>query len=343
LKEDLAAMDCERPNSRLGESAKKTLEETKGAISDARSQIKVLESNISSFKKILSMLETNGCPISDKLICTTDKTVVTSEIEESIASTDKMVVALNEKLNLALKKEAEAYSTLKEHEAAFALYQKKLLKLQQIEMLEKADVKEPVNVDVSDLELLQKKSAMLSEELERARKLEESQKAQDECERLSVTIAMYNEIIEALSPKNGVRQKMLESSAKPLTSHLNDSLGNILPGKCVMVDASDGFKVKVGDIGSVYKYDFSAASSSEQARIALAMFNMLNSLSGFRVLMLDNLDVFDAKSLEHVFDFVQSNEVLDNYDSIFLAGIDNDQLKDVTSRLKPANAKVIQL
>ena len=341
-REQMNKIDCKRPNEKHIETLTEQLAQSRKAATDNSSTIKVLEGNVSSLRKVLAGLGTSKCPISDKLTCTTDKTSVQGEVSESIESSEKKLAELRLEKETNAKKEEELSDLLEAERQNSLLYQKKLQLIQQVEALEKTDIKQPQEVDASQLPAIQSRLEILSEELTLATSYAKSlaaKKKADAAEKLSL---LYDEITKALAPKSGIRQVMMESSAAPLAAHLNEQLNNLLPGRSVSIDTSDGFTVKVGDdAGGVISFD--SASTSERTKIAIALFDMLNALSGFRIMMIDNTDSFDAESLGLVLDYVQDEETLDRYDSIFIAGVSNAELESAISGISNADCQIIRL
>ena len=336
------AIICERPNDRYAETQNKKLQDVQKQIADTIATGTVLKNNIEAFRKILTGLSTSSCPVSEKLTCTTDKTAVSGEIEANIAESEKTRTELLATHTKLTEDEKDIKALLQKITENNALYQKKTLLMQQIDALEKADQKEPVLPDTTQLTALQNKMKTLSEELASAQKYNESQKAQERAKKAKARENMYDELTKVLAPKSGIRKLMIESSAKPLQEHMNDCLTNLMPDRHVVVDASDGFTVMVGD-STGELIEFGSISASEQIRIALVMFDMLNALSGLRILIIDNLDTFDSANIGIVFDYIQQKETLDKYDTIFLAGVSNGELMQALRRITEPDMQIITM
>ena len=335
-------IDCKRPNAQHASSLNEQLAQTRKTITDHTGTIKVLEGNIASLNKILGNLGTSKCPISDKLSCTTDKTAVQGEISENVKSSEEKSAELRIQKEAAVKKEAELHGLLEKEKQNSILYEKKLQLLQQIEALEKADIKEPEKIDVTRLPDLQRRLDYLNEELALAQNYAEAQKAKEKADRTEKRGLIYDELTKALGPKSGIRRIMMESSAAPLADYLNGQLADLIPGRDVKIDTTNGFAVKVGD-GTGKTIDFASASTSERTRVALALFDMLNALSGFRILMIDNLDSFDKETLALVLSFIQKQETLDRYDNIFLAGVSSLELESALSSIALPDYQIIRM
>ena len=89
LQKQIDAITATKPN----DEAKKDLSTRKASCNDtvskANSMIAMLENNIEVFKNTLENLNKPVCPISEKLVCTTDKSKVKEELEELVTSNEE--------------------------------------------------------------------------------------------------------------------------------------------------------------------------------------------------------------------------------------------------------------
>ena len=336
------AIKCRRPVDKRADELNSQLAECRKSLSDHAGTVRVLEGNIASFGKILADLSTSKCPISDSLVCTTDKTAAKGEISDSIDRSGKKLAELRALIAELTSKEADTVKLLEAERENSLLYQKKLQLTQQAQVLENAGVAKPEPIDVAKLPALQRRLEYLKEELSLAVSHAESLKHKAAADKAKMREEVYGELVDALGPKSGIRKIMLENSAAPLADHLNGMLAGLMPGRPVKIDTGDGFAVMVGDrTGKLI--GFGSASASEQIRIALALFDMLNALSGFRVLLLDDLDSFDADTLGLIVEYAMSRETLDRYDTVIMAGVSNAELENAVGGISHQDFQVIRM
>lgn len=315
-----------QPSASAKQALESELERTVTDINEKKSTLKVLDSNIDMFRNTLANLATDKCPISAKLICSTDKTQVRSEItallEENekqkktlvcaVETAEKKVVILKEK-KAAIEKAASDYADVK---AAYERY--KLLK----ETLPAVPVA-PVKPSVDDI------SAKLAE-IENAKKVFYSYQAACEAKKnaeiLSERIKVYDKIVKALQPKGGAIDMITECAFVPLIKYCNSKAAMIDPDLSVAVRINGGVHFML--IHKNIPVDIKDASSGEQLIIAMLIVDMLNSLSGANVLLLDDLDKLDGDRMNALLHFLTTNN---SYDNVFLAAVDHKDTIDLLS------------
>jgi DNA repair exonuclease SbcCD ATPase subunit len=325
------AITATKPSPKGVADVKKSLEDSLREITESERTISVLKNTVEQMTKLIEQLNKPICPISEKLVCTTDKTVVSDEVLTGLENARSELETLQAKLfSLKGAKEALEAKSKQLNDDAIA-YQKRIDYLAQAEQLGKSLIKLPKQPVEKGAEELQFQLKTLNEEYDLAVKYDAASKAAGELEKLDKKLEVYQELVDALSPKNGIRQKILESRAAQLEDHCNDRLSFILPAYKLKFDMSDGMKIMLEDAdGNVISYE--SVSRGEQLRVRFIMLDLINALSGFRLLMLDDLDTLDVESLSALLDLLKDEEILKGYDHIFLCGIDHpdtaDKLKD---------------
>lgn len=196
-------------------------------------------------------------------------------------------------------------------------YQAKLLYLEQYENEKKVNLTEPVRPDLDLLARLQARVKMLQDELDAATKYARAQEAEKRSIVLRKSVGIQQELVEQLSPKGGVRQKVLEYHIRPLQDYCNGKMGDVLSGYDMVLDTSDGFQVLFADKAGGGMISYKSLSKGEQLRAAYVLMSMFNALNQFRILMLDNLDGLDDECCQLLFGLIQKD--LDDYDHVFPA------------------------
>jgi len=303
--------------------------------------IAVLIRDVERFDKLIEELGQPVCPISDKLVCTTDKTVVTGEISIGREDASGELVILNaevSKLKQDLEDSQEEFKRLEDRRDA-AFEKEKLLQL--IETFEKTMPVKPVEPTVLKLEELTAYLKYLDEEYTLALRYEDSLQTKEELEAKQRRRAVFQEIVEALSPTDGVRKKILEHQRENLERYCNEKAKRILPKYRIQLDAADGMRVRLMDDGG-NTIGYGAASKSEKIRIMLILMDMINALSGFRILILDDLESLDKERLRQLVELIQSEDIMDSYDHIFLSGVDHTEFVNAMKALPSADCNLIE-
>lgn len=278
------------------------------------------QSHASYYRKVLDTLNDPVCPISKKLICTTDKTAVKAEIEMQIkrceASIEEAEVKYADSTVVLNTLEARQATIVQRQEA----YKRKIMLLSQLEKAEKLTITIPEVPDSKIITTLRSTYESLSREYKAAVRYEEAMDAKKKAEIAEKAVETYSELVTLLSPKGGARQKILEHNIAPLEAYCNDKAKKVLPRYAVKLDISNGFRMVFSDsAGNIIPYE--GISSGERIRALYILVDMLNALNQFRILILDNLDGLDKESFCELLNVIEENE--DDYDHIFLAFIDH--------------------
>ena len=304
-------------------------------LSSCNATITTLQYNIRTFERTLEGLEKPVCPISDKLVCTTDKTLVKEEVISLIDSNKvELEKAINqkkvieEKIATILAKIKEFNSKLdaiREVEGLFAKRKALLSSLPEIPT-------KPVEPKIKPLSVAEKTQLIKDKETVMRHKM--SQEAEAKVSELEDKLKLCEELITLLSPKKGLREKIIELAIKPIVSHANERAKELKVNFKIDLISDNGIKL-------VYNKDTSEhsemlpldnASSGEQLYCLLLIADALNSLSGVGVMIIDDLDKLDNEALNSLFKFLSTPTLLDNYDHIFLSMVNHSDSLDILSK-----------
>ena len=126
----------------------------------------------------------------------------------------------------------------------------------------------------------------------------------------------------------------MTKAVDPLAEYCNELAEKMFQGKEIYFDVTNGLKVclkqTLPETGESVIIPFEGCSTGEQFRILLIVMDMINQLSGYNILVLDNLDVLDTQAMQAVLEFLHDNG---SYDHVFLAGIDKEEMKQVFEKV----------
>lgn len=300
-------------------SATKLVDETRLALQTARQDAKNLQ-------KTLDMLATSRCPISNTLVCTTDKTSVRSELENAIDlkldSADMLEVRLQE----YAKNLEDARRICDDLVKQESMYKMRLSATQQVERLREAQMTAPEKPDSTVLakmeDELTKLRAMYAVAIQYESAAEHAKRAKALTRRLEIAETLVKE----LAPNGGIRKQVLAHSIGPMEDVCNESMNIVLPKYKLRFDTDDNFNIVFED-GVGNRISFDSLSNGEQLRVVFVLMLMLNQVNQVRILMLDNLNDLDITTFQN---FLKMLEAVDPtyYDHIFLSGIDHEGFID---------------
>lgn len=315
---------AKKPDELIKTSAEQQVRNCDKAILAQQTTLNVLGSNVAMFEKTLANLDTSVCPLSNKLVCSTDKTAVKEEILQVIADNKKQMLSLtNEIADLKSKKNAaneaiQKYNAdLEKFRNAQAIYDKyRFFKDNIPEIPEKPEERPSLEENRERLDELKKvREQIICFEL--------AEKSKQEYTELSKELGIYEELVKNLNPKGGILERIIEFAFKPLIEHCNNRAKTLKADFEIAVKVDNGIRFLCKSKSDSGYLSLESVSSGEQLLAIFLIVDMLNTLSGFNILMLDDLDKLDEAALEGLMKLILNPEVLDTYDHIFLATVNH--------------------
>lgn len=342
VKNQIAALD-EKLKSVEGapeQSPAPAYEAAKEELRAAEGTLRMLTAGADAVKKALATLECSTCPLSDKLVCTTDKTPIREELNTSIAASEKeikkqekKIAKLNEKVTaagnlLALYNEAER---IRQHRPAL----EERLKIAESSMPKLPEVpKKPATVyDPNALSMIQEKLSMFP----LVKKLEAYKK---QWEVLSREVEDLETLVSALAPNGRVRNQITQNYLLAFEQFCNDKADVLKPGMRLRFLSGKGITpvLDVRGDGNFLPYD--ALSGGEKILMVYLLLGMFNEMCGLRILILDELSVLDTENFGLLLDVIKNNA--DDYDQVFLAMVDHEDMMKTLEKKFP-DAKPLDL
>ena len=313
-------------------AASEAVQSKQALISELTAQIATWVDTRKRLQVILTNLAAPVCPISKKLICTTDKSFLSNEISAEITAAEQQIVKATELRKKAVAEMSDLEKMRMELNRRQQNYQIKQVLIGELDSLRKSLVVLPKKPQLppSDIE---QRIERLQTEKRSIEALQAAQVAAKQVEILQDSISTYDELVALFAPNGGARQKVLEHNIAPLQDYCNEHIASILPRYSLKFDVSKGFDIFVEKSGSPDLIPYKALSTGERIRVMYLLTDMLNALNGFRILILDNLDGLDKSGLESICRLIL--EHADDYDHVFLAAINTVEAEEVFSSILP--------
>lgn len=327
LAQKIKEITAKAPEPGAKEQLEKQMQEVQDRINSRSSTLLVLKKNVETLEKTLKALDTPYCPLSDKLICKTDKSAVKEEISETVRAAQEEIAAIERELSELKTRVAllEAkQKQLKEEETA---YQQKVMLYQKYTFLKDhlPDVPEKPAEPESPAKYAKEK-----EELNRQKalivKMEQAHESELKVKEVSNRLEVIEQLLDVLNPKKGIREKVVECALAPLVAFCNAKSEKLRSGFALNIAINNGVHLQYRTNPSMQFIDVASASAGEQLFVAFLILDMLNELTGYRVLMMDDLDKLDAEAFESMIKLLTSEEVLKSYDHILLGAVNHAQV-----------------
>ena len=306
------------------------LNERKTAVS---STIAVLEKDIATFQKMLANLGSSKCPLSDKLVCTTDKTAIQEELEEQVRLNQAEIDKLKNEMSDIASKIKMFEKQIEDFNAENDKYQAANLLSSQIKALRAALVDlPPVPVEPKSSSDADAKIRILNEEKAAVMKYMLAEENGKKIPVLESRMNTIQELVTALNPKGGVREKIISHALAPLVAHINTRASELKLDIDIDIRVDKGSHIFCKTFNSGDFIPFESASSGQRAIVLYLFLDMLNALSGFGVLFLDGLEVLDANAFDSLLTVLESADADKTYDHIFVASVNHEDVLDVLKK-----------
>jgi Chromosome segregation ATPases len=304
----------------------KSLAEKQKILDESNKVYSALSVTVENLEKALKNLDKPVCPLSEKLHCTTDKTPLRDEWNKALEEGRE---GMKTQYDVAKK----AYEEKQEILAKIEKYNSDLLILnRQKSLMERLDsLIRNSRFQIPDMPEEPKKyeGKDYSEEINKVlnrislvKNLEKINKTRSECEVLRKKLDYIAELITLFDEKGRVMDKIAEYYMEAFEQQCNLKAEALKPGMKLKFIASNGVTVLTDIRGDGEYVEFGSLSGGEKAYVLFVLLDMLNALTGLRMLMLDELSVLDGNAFRELVKLLKDNE--DDYDFIVIASAEHD-------------------
>lgn len=349
IAKEIATIDAElkayesinKPNPAILTKLNDKRDELSASLEVCKKQLAVIENIISTNEKILSTLDSDKCPLCpDKLTCNTDKAPLKAELLTSVEESKKM----RDDFLSQISKYTKDYDDIKSKIAAFAEIEKKYSK--KLSLVEKRDAlmqnipPAPAKPVVSSLIDYSIKKAELREEKNNWLTYEKNCQYIASLENLTKTYQIYDNLVKQMAPNAGVQEIIVDTALAPLIDQCNDTSALLGLDFELKFECKGGLHIFGKPSGSADFVKYENLSSGEKLIVELLFMDLINGLSGFNILMIDNLDKLDENSFNAFLNLISDKSFQDRYDHIFIATVNHI---DFTNALSNYNFNVINM
>ncbi len=324
-------------NPTEGELQKLLAQETeiRSRIMQNEKQAVLLQQSNVPLKKMLDNLDTKVCPLCDKLVCSTDKTGAKKDLADAIEANEAASVLASQ----TAEKDKKALEQLLADEERVrnnvSRFNEKLALYNQIEDFKKSIPDEP------KMPAPLQEPAGLTEELQKYSEYKRQYLLYDECkksladyEKVKIQHMLYTSLVRKSEPKNGLLTvTILDYLLTPFADHVNHFAKGIYGDTELQFKMADsGLQVLCKPHGRDCFLPVNVLSRGEAMLATFALMDMVSSISNARMLMFDNLESLDEESLGKLISMFQTDEMLSQYDHIFLSMVGHGSITDVVEK-----------
>lgn len=322
--EEIAKINASRPNDEILNSIQENKAQIKEIIDVAKKSIHASKTSIYTLEKSLKSLTSNVCPFSEEIKCSTDKSGLILEIEESkeineksVQQQEKIIEEQQKKLDVLLEKEKKYLENKAAYEKMIAL--QKNLNQKKSMIVDIGEKPEKPNVCIDNFDIQMKR-------IENQIKMWEDYKKREQLlsliQSLSKEIKNYDKLVSAFDSKGEVVQKVLDFYSEILDNAVNNVAKDVRNGLKIHFSPDNGLKVQADTGNGMISYE--SLSMGERTDVIYLIIDLINQLSNARILLLDETSVLDKESFRKLLTSIMANK--DNYDHIILAGVNNNDI-----------------
>ena len=347
-KHDLAIKRLDEMKKELDtySSCKKPKEETKTQAEADRKLFQVhikrtneyigtINSTLDLLKRTLDNLDKPICPISEKLICTTDKSQLKEELLSLIQKNENALASNKEFL-------AKCEDQVRKRDDIISNYQKEVYRYEQKTTLENNISKfivpeilpEPQKVEKAHLEAKKKELLDLLSILSRYEKVQQNKK---ELAKIKDKYDLAQFAVKVLDSKIGIPALILQRTLRFFEKKCNEKASLLREGFQIHFLSDNGITIQVSPGKGKPFVDMKEVSTGEFVCVAYILMTMIGEATKCHLFLIDNLDRLDTEYLNALLSLLEEDKKIEQ---VFLGGVDH---ADVERTLNDKSFQIIHM
>lgn len=327
-------------------SCKKPKEETKAQAEADRKLFQVhikrtneyigtINSTLDLLKRTLNNLDKPICPISEKLICTTDKSQLKEELLSLIQKNENALASNKEFL-------AKCEDQVRKRDDIISNYQKEVYRYEQKTTLENNISKfivpeilpEPQKVEKAHLEAKKKELLDLLSILSRYEKVQQNKK---ELAKIKDKYDLAQFAVKVLDSKIGIPALILQRTLRFFEKKCNEKASLLREGFQIHFLSDNGITIQVSPGKGKPFVDMKEVSTGEFVCVAYILMTMIGEATKCHLFLIDNLDRLDTEYLNALLSLLEEDKKIEQ---VFLGGVDH---ADVERTLNDKSFQIIHM
>lgn len=295
------------------------------AIANANNTIAIMKANVELMQRTLDSLDKPVCPISERIVCTADKSGLREELislvemnNKELANGYNFIVRCNEQVD----KRDEIINSYNNQLIAWNNKINLENTINAFALPEVLDKPEEVNGDFAE-EKLQIQN-MLNVWYEK----DASDQAAKNIEETLHKVNLYDFAVKFFSA-NGIKSKLLEKAVDPLQKMIDEKTQSLRKGFKISLMTEEEFDITIsprtGEVVPLNKI-----SAGEFIVTAYILMSVVSQITGVSILMMDNLDNLDSDAARQLMLLLDADE---NFNTIILASVDHPDIIDAISEV----------
>lgn len=326
---------CKKPKEETKTQAEADRKLFQVHIKRTNEYIGTINSTLDLLKRTLDNLDKPICPISEKLICTTDKSQLKEELLSLIQKNENALASNKEFL-------AKCEDQVRKRDDIILNYQKEVYRYEQKTTLENNISKfivpeilpEPQKVEKAHLEAKKKELLDLLSILSRYEKVQQNKK---ELAKIKDKYDLAQFAVKVLDSKIGIPALILQRTLRFFEKKCNEKASLLREGFQIHFLSDNGITIQVSPGKGKPFVDMKEVSTGEFVCVAYILMTMIGEATKCHLFLIDNLDRLDTEYLNALLSLLEEDKKIEQ---VFLGGVDH---ADVERTLNDKSFQIIHM
>lgn len=326
---------CKKPKEETKTQAEADRKLFQVHIKRTNEYIGTINSTLDLLKRTLDNLDKPICPISEKLICTTDKSQLKEELLSLIQKNENALASNKEFL-------AKCEDQVRKRDDIISNYQKEVYRYEQKTTLENNISKfivpeilpEPQKVEKAHLEAKKKELLDLLSILSRYEKVQQNKK---ELAKIKDKYDLAQFAVTVLDSKIGIPALILQRTLRFFEKKCNEKASLLREGFQIHFLSDNGITIQVSPGKGKPFVDMKEVSTGEFVCVAYILMTMIGEATKCHLFLIDNLDRLDTEYLNALLSLLEEDKKIEQ---VFLGGVDH---ADVERTLNDKSFQIIHM
>lgn len=316
LAEEIKSLPSEEPNRVEGSNILRKIDEINAAIQSNIASSSVIGNNITVNKGMMDKLNTNVCPLSDKLTCMTDKTELKTELGILITANEaELERLLKERTELEAKLELLKIQYEKFRKDTVD-YQTFITRQREIETLNNAFISLPEKPSDKQFGDYSERKSELEAIKNTWIAIREADTTKKRIEKLKSNKDGLSHLADATKEKGCVRRIIMSIAIDPINHAMNEIAHKYNPDFNISFEQDNGVRIKCQTGKDRPILHISSLSAGEKNIFAFFVIDMICSFMDIKkVLIMDAMDDLDDENFQNMLNILKAT----NYEYIFVA------------------------
>lgn len=326
---------CKKPKEETKTQAEADRKLFQVHIKRTNEYIGTINSTLDLLKRTLDNLDKPICPISEKLICTTDKSQLKEELLSLIQKNENALASNKEFL-------AKCEDQVRKRDDIISNYQKEVYRYEQKTTLENNISKfivpeilpEPQKAEKAHLEAKKKELLDLLSILSRYEKVQQNKK---ELAKIKDKYDLAQFAVKVLDSKIGIPALILQRTLRFFEKKCNEKASLLREGFQIHFLSDNGITIQVSPGKGKPFVDMKEVSTGEFVCVAYILMTMIGEATKCHLFLIDNLDRLDTEYLNALLSLLEEDKKIEQ---VFLGGVDH---ADVEQTLNDKSFQIIHM